>query len=103
MQIKLTEGQTETFTLLHANICNALMYAEDLLSQKRIHFSDTIPPIVTKLRWLKTAIELKIPADRRPIARGIDTLRYDEMHRLMTHMNKQQLEALESYANSLFD
>lgn len=103
MAIKLTQGQQESFALLHANVCNALMYAEDLGKNKEIHFRETMPPVITKLRWLKTALELRIPADRRPAAKGIDTLRYDEMARLMAHMDKDQLQALESYANSLFE
>jgi hypothetical protein len=101
MQIKLTEGQKESFSLLHTNVNNALMYAEDLYSYKVIHFKDTMGPVVTKLRWLKSSIELKIPSDKRPAARGIDTLRYDEIARLMAHMNKDQLDALENFAKTI--
>lgn len=101
MQIPLTKGQLESFALLHANINNALTYAEDLYSYKVIHFKDTMGPVVTKLRWLKSALDLRIPADRRPAARGIDTLRYDEIARLMAHMNADQLDALENFAKTI--
>jgi hypothetical protein len=101
MQIPLTNGQKESFNLLYSNITNALMYAEDLYSYKLIHFKDTMGPVVTKLRWLKSSIDLRIPADRRPAARGVDTLRYDEIARLMAHMNRDQLDALENFAKTI--
>jgi hypothetical protein len=101
MQIPLTDGQKESFNLLYSNITNALMYAEDLYSYKLIHFKDTMGPVVTKLRWLKSSIDLRIPADRRPAARGVDTLRYDEIARLMAHMNRDQLDALENFAKTI--
>lgn len=101
--MKLTQGQAESFGLLHASITNALMYAEDLKMSKRPELVESMAPVITKLKWLKSALDLKIPPERRPIARGIDTLRYDEIARLMVHMDKNQLDDLESYANSLFD
>jgi hypothetical protein len=101
MKIKLTKGQMESFSLLHANIVNALMYAEDLLSYREIHFRESMPPIVTKLRWLKSALELKIPEDKRAIAQGFDMLKFDEMLRLMSHMNEEQFSKLEKYANEI--
>lgn len=101
MPIQLTPSQTESFTLLHANITNALMYAEDLKMTKRPELVDCMGPVVTKLKWLKTALDLRIPSERRPAARGIDTLRYDEVARLMTHMNADQLDAIENFAKTI--
>lgn len=101
MKIKLTQGQMESFSLLHANIVNALMYAEDLLSYREIHFRESMPPIVTKLRWLKSALELKIPEDKRSLARSFDMLKFDEMSRLMSHMDEEQFSKLEKYANEI--
>lgn len=97
MSIKLTKSQAESFELLHANVTNGLLYAEDLLSSRHKAFLDTMPPVITKLRWLKTAIELKIPAERRGIAQSRDQLFFDEMLRLMTHMNTEQRDALENF------
>jgi hypothetical protein len=57
--------------------------------------------MVTKLRWLKTAIELKIPADNRKSAREDDHLFYDELLRCATHMGKKEKESLEEFINSL--
>lgn len=97
MPIKLTKSQAESFELLHASISNGLTYAEDLLRSGHIAFRDTMPPVITKLRWLKTAIELRIPADRRGIAQTRDQLFFDEMMRLMTHMSQEQRDALENF------
>ena len=58
-------------------------------------------PMVTKLRWLKTAIELKIPEDKRKLAREDDHLFYDELLRCATHMDKEDKEKLEKFINSL--
>jgi hypothetical protein len=99
--MKLTESQAESFELLHASICNALTYAEDLLSNKTVAFRETMPPVVTKLRWLKTAIELKIPANKRSIAKANDHLFYDELLRCATHMDSKTKKKLEDFINSL--
>jgi hypothetical protein len=99
--MKLTESQAESFELLHASICNALMYAEDLLKQKHVAFRETMPPVITKLRWLKTAIELKIPSDRRSEAREKDHLFYDELLRCATHMDSKTKKKLEDFINKL--
>lgn len=101
MSIKLTKSQAESFELLHASICNGLIYAEDLHKARHIAFRETMPPVITKLRWLKTAIELKIPADRRGIAQTRDQLFFDEMLRLMTHMNDEQKDALENFIKTI--
>jgi len=101
MPIVLTQGQKESFALLHANISNALMYAEDLKTSNRPELVESMRPVINKLQWLKSALDLKIPPDRRPAARGIDTFRYDEIARLMTHMNRDQLDALENFARTI--
>jgi hypothetical protein len=96
--IVLTESQKESFELLYASICNGLLYAEDLL---KTNLREPMAPMVTKLRWLKTAIELKIPADKRKSAREDDHLFYDELLRCATHMGKKEKESLEKFINSL--
>lgn len=97
MAIKLTKSQAESFELLHASICNGLLYAEDLFNTRSVAFRETMPPILTKLRWLKTAIELRISPEQRKAARENDHLFFDEMLRLMTHMNQEQRDALENF------
>lgn len=97
--MKLTESQAESFELLYTSICNGLIYAEDLLNHKPIR--DAISPLVTKLRWMKTAIELKIPAERRKTAREKDHLFYDELLRCATHMDSKTKKKLEDFINKL--
>lgn len=58
-------------------------------------------PMVTKLKWLKTAIELRIPEDRRKSAREGDHLFYDELLRYSTHMDDKDKQKLEKFINSL--
>jgi len=94
--IKLTSGQAETFALLHASVCNALLYAEDLLTYGGI-FRETMPPMVTKLRWLKTNIDMRIPFEKR--AMEVDTLRYDEILRMLTHLSQEDLDEIERVLN----
>jgi hypothetical protein len=90
--IKLTSGQAETFALLHASVCNALIYAEDLLSYSGI-FKEAMPPILVKLRWLKSVIEMRIPFEKRAVQ--VDTLRYDEILRMLTHLSQEDLDEIE--------
>lgn len=97
MPIKLTKSQAESFQLLYASISNGLLYAEDLFKSQHIAFRETMPPVLTKLRWLKTAIELRVTPDNRKTAREQDHLFFDEMMRLMTHMNQEQKDALENF------
>mgnify|MGYP006266239409 CR=1 FL=1 len=95
--IKLTESQQESFELLYASVSNGLMYAEDLLRTK---LREPMAPVVTKLRWLKTALELKLPPDRRKLAREQDHLYFDELLRCVTHMDEKTREKLENYINN---
>jgi len=82
---KLTESQAESLELLYASISNGLLYAEDLL---KTDMRETMSAFVTKLRWLKTAMELRLPPEKRKLAREKDHLFYDELLRCTTHMTE---------------
>ena len=97
--MKLTESQAESFELLHASICNGLLYAEDLLKHAKLR--DPMAPLVTKLKWMKTALDLRLPDDRRKAAREKDHLFYDELLRCATHMDAKTKKKLEDFINSL--
>jgi hypothetical protein len=97
--MKLTESQSESFELLYASICNGLLYAEDLLNNTTLRGS--VSPLVTKLRWMKTALELKIPASNRKSAREDDHLFFDELLRCATHMGAKDKKKLEEFINKL--
>jgi len=95
---KLTESQAESLELLYASISNGLLYAEDLL---KTDMRETMSAFVTKLRWLKTAIELRLPPEKRKLAREKDHLFYDELLRCTTHMTDEQKSKLEKFINEL--
>ena len=97
--MKLTQSQAESFELLYASISNGLLYAEDLLKTKQLR--EPMAPVVTKLKWLKTALELRIPEDRRSKAKKDDHLFYDELLRCATHMGDKEKKALEKFINEM--
>lgn len=99
--MKLTESQAESFELLYANICNALLYAEDLKKSKRPELVESMAPVITKLKWLKTALTLKLPPQNRAIAREQDHLFYDEIMRRATHLNQKGRDALENFLKTI--
>lgn len=96
--MKLTESQSESFELLYASICNGLIYSEDLL---KTNLRGSVSPLVTKLRWMKTALELKIPTTNRKTAQEDDHLFYDELLRCATHMGAKDKKKLEEFINKL--
>lgn len=99
--MKLTESQAESFELLYANISNALLYAEDLKRSKRPELVESMAPVITKLNWLKTALSLRLPPERRKMAREKDHLFYDEIMRRATHLNDKGRDALENYVKTI--
>ena len=50
---------------------------------------------------MKTTLELRLPQDRRTESRKIDTLKYDELARLMSGMNEDQINKLEQFAKTI--
>jgi hypothetical protein len=97
--MKLNESQSESFQLLYASVCNGLLYAEDLVRHKELR--GAVSALVTKLNWMKTALELRIPEDRRKIARDQDHLFFDELLRCVCHMGKEDRNKLEKFINEL--
>jgi hypothetical protein len=99
----MTIGQQQSIHLIYVNIANALIYAEDLC------IDSTFPPnaksavrtIRDRLRWLKQAIELKTQKDT---LQSIDTLRYDEILRVVslipTSMQDDLEKVIVEYVNS---
>jgi hypothetical protein len=97
--MKLTESQAESMALMHASICNGLLYAEDLSKDKV--FKQALHPFVIKFQWMKTTLELRLPYEKRKASKEIDTLKYDELARLMSGMNEDQICKLEEFAKTL--
>lgn len=97
--MKLTKSQAESFQLLYASVSNALLYAEDLKRSKRPELIESMAPVINKLKWLTTALELKIPSEHRKTAREKDHLYFDELFRCVSHMDDATKAKLEKYIN----
>jgi hypothetical protein len=97
--MKLTESQAESMALMHASICNGLLYAEDLSNDKV--FNQALHPFVVKFQWMKKTLELRLPYEKRKASKEVDTLKYDELARLMSGMDEDQICKLEEFAKTL--
>jgi flagellin-specific chaperone FliS len=97
----MTTGQQESIYLIYVNVCNALIYAEDILVDDTMSTSakSAIRAIRDKLVWIKTNMDLKAGQD---VSRTVDTLRYDGVMRLLSSMpDKYQGELEDLIVNYL--
>ena len=89
----MTHGQRETLQLIYVNVCNALIYADNILLEDISKpVKDPIRVVRDRLRWIKTRFDLKIGQD---MSKVIDTLRYDEVNRLLASLPKEYEDRLE--------
>lgn len=99
----MTINQQQSLHLIYVNITNALIYAEDLCIDDTFSSSakSAVRTIRDRLRWLKQAIEVKT---RGTELRSIDTLRYDEILRVVSMVPRNIQDDLEKvvvdYVNS---
>ena len=102
----MTIGQQQSLHLIYVNIANALIYAEDLCIDDTFspNAKSAVRTIRDRLRWLKQAIEIKT---RGSELRSIDTLRYDEILRVVSMIPRNMQDDLEKvivdYVNSRID
>jgi hypothetical protein len=97
----MTEGQQESIYLVYVNVCNALIYAEDMLIDDTLSKSarDVMRVIRDRLRWIKTNMDIKVEQD---VSKTVDTLRYDGVMRLLSSMpDKYQGELEDLIVNYL--
>ena len=90
----MTSSQMESLHLIYVNVCNALIYSENLMLEdisKPVR--DSVRPIRDKLAWLKKAIDMKVGVD---LSKGTDTLRFDEINRLMACIPSKHQDAFET-------
>lgn len=92
----MTEGQQESIYLIYVNVCNALIYADDILIDDTMSATakGAIRVIRDKLSWIKKNMDLKAEQD---VSKTVDTLRYDGVLRLLASMpehNQGELEDL---------
>lgn len=90
----MTTGQQESIYLIYVNVCNALIYAEDILIDDSMSASakSAIRAIRDKLGWIKKNMALKAGQD---VSKTVDTLRYDGVLRLLASMPEENQGELE--------
>ncbi len=100
--IKIDRAHAELISLLYHNNKNALEAAEALLADPGFYpkiKDDVIRPIISKLRWIKSGLDMKVPRENLALhdlqLKHADTLRLNEINRLYTRLLPEQQEALE--------
>lgn len=90
----MTEGQQESIYLIYVNVCNALIYAEDILIDNTMSASakSAIRVIRDRLQWIKKNMDIKAQQD---VSKTVDTLRYDGVLRLLASMPEENQGDLE--------
>lgn len=90
----MNQGQRESLFLIYVNVCNALIYAEDILVEQQTSraVKDAVRPIKDKLSWIKRNMDLKVHSD---VSKTIDTLRFDGIVRLLANMPEEYQQQLE--------
>jgi hypothetical protein len=98
----MTEGQRENLFMLYISACNGAMYADDLVNDDRIdkYIRQNIAAIANKFHWIMKAMELKTDSS---LLKTIDTLRYDEVLRLMMGLEREQQDELELIIKKFVD
>lgn len=93
-QRKMTQGQRESIFLIYVNVCNALIYAEDILVEDSASKSvkDAIRVVRDRLNWIKRNMDLKV---HRDVSKTVDTLRYDGIVRMLANMPEEYQEKFE--------
>lgn len=89
----MTSSQRESLYFIYVNACNGYFYSEDLSNDY------SLPPLMrmdirsigNKFKWIKTALELKSNSELKKV----DTLRYDELYRMMSELDVEHEDAIE--------
>lgn len=90
----MTTGQQESIYLIYVNVCNALIYADDMILDDTLskNAKSSIRVIRDKLNWIKVSMDLKAEQD---VSKTVDTLRYDGILRLLSSMPEENQGDLE--------
>ncbi len=90
----MTQGQIESLNLVYVSVCNGYMYSSDLYNDQTFSKSgrDAIRPIMQKFEWMKKSIEAKVGSRN---VKDIDTLRFDEILRLLSSLPADAQNGLE--------
>ena len=98
----MTESQRENLFMVYVSAVNGFMYADDLVIDKRIdkYVRQNIAAIANKFHWIVKAMQLKTDPS---VLKTIDTLRYDEVLRLMKSLEREQQDELELIIKKFVD
>jgi hypothetical protein len=98
----MTESQRENLFMVYVSAVNGFMYADDLVIDKRIdkYVRQNIAAIANKFHWIVKAMQLKTDPS---VLKTIDTLRYDEVLRLMMGLEREQQDELELIIKKFVD
>lgn len=90
----MTESQRENLFMVYVSAVNGFMYADDLVIDKSIdkYVRQNIAAISNKFHWIVKAMQLKTDPS---VLKTIDTLRYDEILRLMMSLEPNEQDELE--------
>lgn len=90
----MTDGQKESIYLIYVNVCNALVYSDDMILDNTLSKTakDIIRVIRDRLKWIKINMDLKATQD---VSKVVDTLRYDGVLRLLASMPEENQGELE--------
>jgi len=98
----MTDGQRESLNMLYVSATNGTIYGEDLYNDKTLPavVKRDVALILNKFAWIKRAMELRTDGT---ILRTIDTLRYDEILRLVCNLSPEQQDRLELLIKKFVD
>jgi hypothetical protein len=98
----MTESQRENLFMIYVSAVNGFMYADDLVIDKSIdkYVRQNIAAIANKFHWIVKAMQLKTDPS---VLKTIDTLRYDEILRLMMSLERDEQDELESIIKNFVD
>jgi len=90
----MTESQRENLFMVYVSAVNGFMYADDLVIDKTIdkYVRQNIAAISNKFEWIVRAMQLKTDSS---VLKTIDTLRYDEILRLVMNLEPHEQDELE--------
>jgi hypothetical protein len=89
----MTQGQRESFFFVYISVCNALLYAENLMLENISKPArDSIRIIKDRLNWIKKSMDMRVNADKSIV---VDTLRYDAVIRLLCNLPDEYQDRLE--------
>lgn len=98
----MTRGQKESVYMAYVSACNGFIYCDDLYNDKTVspQARRDIGLILNKFKWIKTAMEIRANNDA---LKSVDTLRYDEILRLVMNLSEEQQDKLEKIIKKFVD